>query len=76
MKILATISGKNSKKFKVIGSNKTACSSIQFLMPLPYMIVLSHKSLVLIMKNEIYGQKSRYLTQNIGKTNFLSNEIT
>jgi hypothetical protein len=38
------------------------------------MIVLLRKSFILIVKTEIYRQNFSYLTQNLEKINFLSNQ--
>ncbi len=76
MKILATVLGKTSKNFEIIESDKTIHHSTQSLMLIPNMIVLLHKTLVLMMKIEIYGPNSGYLTQNSEKTNFFSNQAT
>jgi hypothetical protein len=45
-------------------------------MLIPKMIGLLHKSLVLMMKIEIYEPTSGYLTQNLENTNFFSNQAT
>jgi hypothetical protein len=54
MKILATVSGENAKKFEVIGSDKNVYLSTQFLMLISNIVVLLHKNLGLMMKNENY----------------------
>jgi hypothetical protein len=52
MKIVATISGENPKKFEVIGSDKIIHLPMQFSMLIPNRVVLLHKNLGLIMKKE------------------------
>ncbi len=53
-----TVSGKNSKNFEVIEKDKITRRSTQFPMLIQNMIVLSHKSVVLVMKIEIHEQNS------------------
>jgi hypothetical protein len=52
MKILATVSGENPKKVEVIGNDKTIHLSTLFSMLILNIVVLLHKSLGLMMKNE------------------------
>jgi hypothetical protein len=52
MKILATISGENPKKLGFIGSDKIIHLSMQYSMLSPNIVVLLHKNLGLMMKNE------------------------
>ncbi len=54
MKILATVSGENPKRFEVIGNDKTIHLSTQFSMLIPNIVVLLHKDVGLMMKNENY----------------------
>jgi len=55
MKILVTVvSDENPKKLEVIGNDKTIHLSTQFSMLIPNIVVLLHKSLGLMIKNENY----------------------
>jgi len=72
VKILATVSSENTKKFEVIGNDKTIHLSTQFLMLIPNIVVLLHKSWSLMIKNENYYQKTSFSGQNLVKTIFLN----
>jgi hypothetical protein len=75
IKIRTTVSGGNSKKFEVMGSDKGIHQSMQFSMLILNMIVLLHRSFVLMMKMEIYRQKSCFFDQTLVKVVvFLNNE--
>jgi hypothetical protein len=54
MKIVATVSGENPKKFEVIGNDKLIHLSTQILMLILNIVVLLHKSLGLMIKNDNY----------------------
>jgi hypothetical protein len=62
------------KKMKSDSKFENIHLSTQFLALILNMIVLSHKSLVLMIKIEIYRQKSSFLDQNLVKVIFLNKE--
>ncbi len=74
MQILVTVSRENSKKLEVLRIDKVLHQSTQFSMVIPNMIILLHKSSILIVKIEIYGQSSSFLAQNLEKMSFLGDQ--